>query len=148
MHHCFNSRIGKGITLLTVQPHFYFSTKKSQSMQGFGIFTCSACCAASFATWSYNVSQTWLYNCQKKQDFQMAYMALSQLGRNYPKNSRKKEMELKVLVCAVRQPAGYANALVSWCTLRKMGEALEKKTSWPIFQRRICISWNRVFFVC
>lgn len=42
----------------------------------------------------------------------MAYMALSQLGRNYPKNSRKKEMELKVLVCAVRQPAGYANALV------------------------------------
>lgn len=31
-------------------------------------------------------------------------------------------MELKVLVCAVRQPAGYANALVLWCTLRKMGE--------------------------
>lgn len=47
---------------------------------------------------------------------------MNQLGRNYPKNSRKKEMELKVLVCAVRQPAGYANALVLWCTLRKMGE--------------------------
>lgn len=70
----------------------------------------------------------------------MAYMALSQLGRNYPKNSRKKEMELKGLVCAVRQPAGYANALVLWCTLRKMGEALEKNVM-------VCFSEKNLHFL-